>query len=265
MAAVTKSGTNEFHGSLFEFVRNDLFNAREYFSTTNSTLKRNQFGGTVGGPIVRDKLFFFGGYQGTTLREDASNRRVYIPTAAMRNGDFRTFASRECQGRRALTLGAPFVDNQVDPELFSPAAMFILNWDQAPMPFPTTDDPCGEITYGDMNRRNQSHYVTKVDYQASDKHSMLFRMVNFFDDVPRAVDVGFNTNLLQRTMGIDTSQSAYAFGSTYLINPNTVQSFRLSVGRSRVLFKNTEIFDYCDAGVNIYCDPRASDRNWSDD
>ena len=68
---MTKSGTNEFHGNLFEFVRNDLFNARNYFAPeAASTLKRNQFGGTIGGPIVRNKLFFFAGYQGTTTRQD---------------------------------------------------------------------------------------------------------------------------------------------------------------------------------------------------
>jgi len=70
---VTKSGTNEFHGDAFEFVRNDLFNATSYFATVDpktgkrvhSSLKRNQYGGTLGGPIVRNRLFFFGGYQGT--------------------------------------------------------------------------------------------------------------------------------------------------------------------------------------------------------
>src|SRR5438094_5750381 len=73
VSAVTKSGTNAFHGDLFEFVRNDLFNAKNYFAAVDpktgnkvrSTLKRNQYGGTIGGPIRRDKLFFFGGYQGT--------------------------------------------------------------------------------------------------------------------------------------------------------------------------------------------------------
>src|SRR5262245_25378470 len=72
VSAVTKSGTNQFHGDLFEFVRNDLFNATTYYAAVDprtglkkhSTLKRNQFGGTVGGPILQNKLFFFGGYQG---------------------------------------------------------------------------------------------------------------------------------------------------------------------------------------------------------
>ena len=64
--AVTKSGTNDFHGDLFEFVRNGDFNARDFFATKRDTLKRNQFGGVAGGHIIRDKLFFFGGYQRTT-------------------------------------------------------------------------------------------------------------------------------------------------------------------------------------------------------
>src|ERR1051325_7751413 len=96
VSAVTKSGTNQFHGDLFEFVRNDLFNARNYFAIKNSTLKRNQFGGTLGGPILKNKLFFFGGYQGTTLRQDPSDIRSFVPTPAMIAGDFTAFASRAC-------------------------------------------------------------------------------------------------------------------------------------------------------------------------
>src|SRR5438876_3887552 len=63
--AVTKSGTNELHGDLFEFVRNKVFNARNAFALQRDSLKRNQYGGVLGGPIVKNKLFFFGGYQAT--------------------------------------------------------------------------------------------------------------------------------------------------------------------------------------------------------
>ena len=73
VSLVTKSGTNEFHGDLFEFVRNGMFNARNAFATRRDTIKRNQFGGTVGGPIIKNKLFFFAGYQGTTIRQDPSD------------------------------------------------------------------------------------------------------------------------------------------------------------------------------------------------
>src|SRR5206468_420587 len=70
VSAVTKSGTNDLHGDLFEFVRNDLLNARNFFATKPSSLKRNQYGGTLGGPIQKNKLFFFGGFQGTKVRQD---------------------------------------------------------------------------------------------------------------------------------------------------------------------------------------------------
>jgi hypothetical protein len=71
--AVTKAGTNQFHGDLFEFLRNGDLNARDFFAAKRDTLKRNQFGGTVGGPILKDKLFFFGAYQRTMLRSDTRN------------------------------------------------------------------------------------------------------------------------------------------------------------------------------------------------
>ena len=98
VGAVTKSGTNEFHGNLFEFVRNDLTNAREYFARENSTLKRNQFGGTIGGPILQDKLFFFGGVQWTTLRSDPESEEAILPTPAMLAGDFTAFVD-DCDNR----------------------------------------------------------------------------------------------------------------------------------------------------------------------
>src|SRR5256712_12786950 len=104
VSAVTKSGTNEFHGDLFEFVRNDLFNATAYFAAVNpqthekvhSTLKRHQFGGTAGGPIVKNKLFFFGGYQGTTIRQDPADTQAFVPTPAMMAGDFTAITSPAC-------------------------------------------------------------------------------------------------------------------------------------------------------------------------
>src|SRR5205823_12859919 len=87
VSLVTKSGTNELHGDLFEFVRNGVFNARNAFALKRDTIKRNQFGGTVGGPISKNKLFFFAGYQGTTLRQDPSDLTAFVPTGAMLAGD----------------------------------------------------------------------------------------------------------------------------------------------------------------------------------
>src|SRR5262249_45907898 len=116
--AVTKSGTNDFHGSLFEFLRNGSLNARNTFALANDGLKRNQFGGTIGWPIVRNKLFFFGGHQTTLLRAQPSTALSYIPTPAMIAGDWTAFASAVCQGRN-INLGAPFDGNRIDPSLYS--------------------------------------------------------------------------------------------------------------------------------------------------
>jgi len=85
---VTKSGTNSLHGDFFYFLRNGDLNARQEATVKRDTLKRNQFGGTAGGRLIKDKLFFFGGYQGTRQRSDPANNNAWVPTAATLLGDF---------------------------------------------------------------------------------------------------------------------------------------------------------------------------------
>src|SRR5207244_4922983 len=134
VAAVTKSVTNDFHGYLFELLRNDLFNARQYFSTTQSSLKRNQYGGTVGGPIAKNKLFFFAGYQGTKLRSDPANAEAFVPTAQMLAGDWTTFTSPACNAVGQITLRTPFVGNPINPAQYSRVALYITNKILASLP-----------------------------------------------------------------------------------------------------------------------------------
>ena len=77
--AVTKSGTNKLHGSLYEFVRNDAFDARNFFAVSKGKLRRNQFGGSVGGPVIRNKAFFFGSYEGVSQRQGQTSRASSSP------------------------------------------------------------------------------------------------------------------------------------------------------------------------------------------
>src|SRR5580765_2018756 len=112
---VTKSGTNALHGNAFDFVRNYHFNARNFFAPARDSLRRNQFGGTVGGPVAKDKLFFFLGYQGTLARSNPSTSTAFVPTQAMLNGDFTAIASAACNGGTARTLTGGFVNNRIDP------------------------------------------------------------------------------------------------------------------------------------------------------
>ena len=85
---VTKSGTNEWHGDAFEFVRNRAFNATNYFATKKDPLKRNQFGATVGGPIHKNTTFIFGGWQKTIIRSANNASTAIIPIPANLTGDF---------------------------------------------------------------------------------------------------------------------------------------------------------------------------------
>ena len=118
---VTKQGTNSVHGSLFEFVRNGALNALTYPATVQDSLRRNQYGGTLGGPIVKNKLFLFGGVQETAIRTSPSTTTAYVATQQELNGDFSTEESSACQtgGAKVMTdptTGQPFSPtNQIDP------------------------------------------------------------------------------------------------------------------------------------------------------
>ena len=116
----TKSGTNAFHGSAWEFVQNDKFNARNAFSTAEPPkLDRNQFGAAVGGPIIRNKTFFFGSFEGTPIRQESLYNSVVVQPA-MLEGDFSSLP-------RAITdprSGQPFPGNIIPAERISSASRF---------------------------------------------------------------------------------------------------------------------------------------------
>ena len=173
--AITKSGANTFSGNLFEFNRDRRFNAIDPFARVvngkqvDDGLSRNQWGGTTGGPIVRDKLFFFGGYQGTNQHQNPQSNIAFVPTDAMLRGDFRDFASAECNGGTPVTLRAPYVGNQVNPSQFSPAALKLVSY------LPKADDQkCGQVTFGIPWDRKMGQAIGRVDYQFSQQWGVLY-------------------------------------------------------------------------------------------
>lgn len=258
VAVVTKSGTNEFHGDLFEFVRNDLFNATSYFAAVDpttgdkvgSSLKRNQFGGTFGGPVVKDKVFFFGGFQGTTLRADAADTQNFVPTPGMLSGDWTAFTSAGCNGGRTRTLKAPFSNNHIDPALYSKVALYVTN--KVLESIPTQPNECGLVTGGSPTHSNEQFYVAKVDYQKSAQHSMFGRVI--LNHLYNPDSSKLTSSMLVASNGQDSLASSYAFGDTYLIGSNMVQAFRLAVNRNANHQYAKQYFSVCDAGAtDIYC------------
>ena len=174
--AVTKSGTNRFAGNVFEFFRDRRFNATNPFAQVgpdgkrvDDGLQRNQFGGTLGGPIVQNKLFFFGAYQGTTVRQQPAANIAWVPTPAMLAGDFTTVASPACNGGRQITLRGGFENNRIDPAQFSRAALNLVKY------LPTTTDPCGEVTYSLRKDSNESQFLGRIDYQRTSDDSIFGR------------------------------------------------------------------------------------------
>ena len=256
--AVTKSGTNDFHGSAFEFVRNYKFNARNYFSSTLDSLKRNQFGGTFGGPIRKNRMFFFGAYQQTATRQSPNNLQAFVPTAAELRGDFRAYASAQCQAT-PITLKAPFgtggfAPNTVNPALLSAPALAIA------AKLPASGDPCGRTTYGPITRDDEHFGVGRFDYQLSPTHSVFVRYLGTQDAQPVPYSLSATPNLLTTgnggvggsSSGIDDFAQVGTIGDTYLIGNATVNSFRATFSRVAVTKLGASFFGPQQVGINIF-------------
>ena len=247
--AVTRSGANDFHGNAFEFIRNGAVNARNTFSASVDSLKRNQFGGTLGGRVIRNKLFFFVGEQTTLQRTAPATQIRYVPTAAMLQGDFTTIASAQCNtSGKPITLAAAsgFAGNKISPSLFSAPALNIIKLHG----FPASSDPCGAVSFGRRTASDQYDSLARVDYQQSDKNSMFVRYLQAKLDQPSDNDP--NNLLAGSTAALNFRTQSEVVGDTYLINSSTVSSFRGTVNRSAVPKINPQVFSPTDVGINIW-------------
>src|SRR5882724_9359692 len=221
---VTKTGSNQIHGDLFEFLRNGDFNGRNASALARDSLKRNQFGGVLGGPVRKNRLFFFGGYQGTWSRSDPPVTINFVPTQAMLNGDFTALASPACAGSQK-TLGAPFVNNQISPSLLSPVALNVLK------KIPRSEDPCGRYQFGIANNSRENQVVGKMDYIRSEKHTLFGRyLISDFINPNGAVP---GNALTTQRADLSYRDQNITLGDTYVFSPNTINSVHLTAMRNR--------------------------------
>jgi len=224
---ITKSGTNQIHGNLFEFVRNGAFNARNFFAPTQDSLRRNQFGGTVGAPIIKDKLFIFSGFQATRTRTAPPQTISYVPTQVALTGDFSVLESAGCQSsHKNVTLndpatGQPFPNNFISPTRFSAPAVALAKL------IPVAADPCGKITYAIPNPNNENQYVGRADWLQSAKNSIYGRyFIADYDNPPY-----YTNNILTTTRsGLEERSQSLVLADQYS-SPTFVNAFHATFTR----------------------------------
>ena len=215
-------------------------------------LKRNQFGGTIGGPIVQNKLFFFGAVQGTMVRQKPAANLARVPTAAMLAGDFTAFASPACNGGRQIALRGGFENNRVNPALLSRAALNMVKY------LPTTTDPCGEVTYSQTKDSNEVQYLARIDYQRTSDDTIFGRYLATSATMPSPMREGdsvlslFDAASNVGLQGLDALAHSLAVGNTRVFGPNTVNSLRFAFNRSAVSRFAPDTFDPYDLGSDVY-------------
>jgi len=231
-----KSGTNAFHGSAFEFLRNDALDANDFFNNkfgrAKPPFRQNQFGGTFGGPMVRDRTFFFMDYQGWRIRQ-AQTYLSSVPTQAMRNGNFSEI-KRPIYDALSQT---PFQGNVIPTSRFDPAATNI--WNQLyPLPnvpgqvSAATGQTINNFLYNPRLTRNDDQFDIKVDHNFSNNNHAFarysFERTERFQpaSLPHG-DAGFTFGA---GTGLNRSQSL-AINDVHTFGPRLLNEFRFGFSR----------------------------------
>jgi Carboxypeptidase regulatory-like domain len=229
VSIVSKSGTNAFHGTAWEFHRNAELNAKSFFQPRKPAQKQNQAGATAGGAIVQNKLFWFGAYQRLWDRSEAGSSQTVVPTAAQRLGDF-TALSTQLRNPVNPINGAPFTDstgapcvagNVIRPTCISPVARGLL--DQY-VPQSST----GTVVTLSPAPRDHAVYMGRGDYHFSAKNQL---NAHFFADRSDSSSWPGNLNYVQQAVFSDVNQLAVS--DTHIFNSRLVTETTASYLTSR--------------------------------
>jgi hypothetical protein len=222
---VTKSGTNAIHGDGFEFVRNAVFNSRNFFAAQRDQLKRNQYGGTIGGPLSipglyngHDRTFFFLGYQGTVIKNIAGGSSATVPTNAEINGDFSAITA----SIKNPHTGVAYAGNQIPTTSFDPASVKVLNY----LPRATGS---GLIFFPQPGISQHSNEVVgRLDHEISSKDRLTGRyLYGRFTNAPFYDPI----NILTFTDGSTIVSQNYLVHETHIFKSNLLNELRLGFSR----------------------------------
>ena len=218
---LTRGGTNGFHGSALEFFRNDVLDARNYFSPTKPRLRFNDFGYAFGGPIKRNKLFFFFGEEWKKIRRDTQPSRKSLPSTAQLNGNFSNLSNQ------LVFPGAtnPIPGNIIPPTSITADGMAIANVYRRMQSLAVTfaDTPTANNTVYQLNNPfNFREDIFRVDYPINDKHSVWARYLQ--DDNNLIEPYGTFSSTLLPTVPTNRLRpgKSSALGWTYVISPTLV-------------------------------------------
>ncbi len=239
---VTKSGTNEFHGSAFDYLRNGSLNARNFFLESHDLLKRNQFGGTLGGPIVKNKLFFFGSYQKTIVRNIGGSSTAVLPTPEQRLGNFEGFPKTILDP----TTGLPFAGNRIPQDRFNPVSLKLLTM----LPVPSSPD--GRIYFQKPDNEGEDQLLGRVDYQTT-KSKLYGRY--FYSRYTIDPVIGTTQDLIKSTLGYLYFNQGFSINHTYTIRPTVLNSFQVSYNRNDTNLLSGAPFTLTDQGVKVAVPP----------
>jgi hypothetical protein len=230
---VTKSGTNAFHGTAYDFLRNTVLNANTFFSD-QAHLKRpvliqNQFGGAIGGPIKKDKLFFFGSYQGIRAAIGATTP-YSVPTAAEEAGAITSTTPVIDPGQFNASgvfvpsaPGTTFPNNIIPANRINPTSTAMFPW-WAPPNGPGT---VNNYTVNATTKPVLNQYIARIDWNASEKQRIFGRYTYHHSLSPSALPYGYMDN---PSTGHNAVQQ-FVLGDSYTATPTTILDFRLSYFR----------------------------------
>ena len=210
--AVTKSGTNDIHGAAWEFLRNDKLNARNFFSSTVPLLRQNQFGASIGAPILKNRLFGFGSYQGLRIR-GTSIASSFPLTAAERQGIF-------SQTIRDPLTGQPFLNNTIPANRINPVSAKLLN-DFIPV---APQSGGGLLVTEGSNPTNVNQFIGKIDYNISsnDKLSSSF----LFDKTSFTIPFASGPYPAYGVRDEDQRIQTWSINETHTFSPTLLNHFR---------------------------------------
>ena len=238
---VTRSGTNAYHGAVFEYLRNAKMNARKFFAPRNDGLKRNQYGFAFGGPVRKDRTFFFGSWQGTQVRSLPSNLTTIAATAAQRRGDFSSFLPR--QPLSDPLTNQPFPGNVIPTARLDPIALKILQV------IPTSPAADGVLQYQRGDKQTDNQYLARVDHLFSTRHQVSGRY--FFDSlkIPAIIDPA---NLLTALPDRRWQSQSAVTNYTFTASPTLLSSTSISYNRtSNIAYGPTQFPGHRELGINV--------------